>query len=494
MMKKTKTIVLEKLTQKSKLGVSFKATDNSTIKVASIVLDSISYKAGLREGDVVKSINGKTFSDDSTEAAAFLRSLKGQIEVEVEVKVHDNEYYEDVMDLFARHDDRHGERSWTGSDLPKFCVQTSVEIRKDPKYVKALLLENLLDCFLYHPDIEATEYKDPSKTTGVGAVRKCTFYKNSSNPEYIYEEIVHVDDERIITCTQKDNRPSMFSYLGTVVKVEDIDELNTRLEYSILYALKAAPLTNILATSVIKENMQKQVYRYGQAVKYHCETGNIATNTIDYPKPYEFAEITNVYDMHLDSPQNKLRDHFEGQTRFGTTASIEIMKPGDEVKKILFDLSTCDRWHPFVEYTEFKGGNVCNKAGAVRKCGFYKELRKEGIPEYVWEEFVDVSDDKSIAFIQEENRPYILDYVGKVFKVEMMDENLTKVTITHTYRPKFLPLTNGMATGPMKEHMGHETYLLCWCLKHYCETGETAKYDMAPDQISFKEVISAYDV
>ena len=64
-----------------------------------------------------------------------------------------------------------------GSDLPKFCVQTSVEIRKDPKYVKALLLENLLDCFLYHPDVEATEYKDPSKTTGVGAVRKCTFYK-----------------------------------------------------------------------------------------------------------------------------------------------------------------------------------------------------------------------------------------------------------------------------------------------------------------------------
>ena len=91
---------------------------------------------------------------------------------------------------------------------------------------------------------------------------------------------------------------------------------------------------------------------------------------------------------------------------------MEIMKPIDEVKSILFDFSTCDKWHPFVEYTEFKGGHVHHNGGAVRKCGFYKELKEKGIPEYVWEELVDVSHDqaKSIAFIQEENRPGIMDY------------------------------------------------------------------------------------
>lgn len=387
-------------------------------------------------------------------------------------------------------------RSWPGSDLPKFCVKASVEIRKDPKFVKTLLFDNLLDCPLYHPEVESTEFKDPNKTEGVGAVRKCHFYKDAGAAEYVWQEIVHLDDEKIIMMIQPENRPGLASYIGSSFKVTEIDQDNTRLEYSIQYALKGAPFSRILATTVFKNQMQDICYRHTQAVKYYCETGNVATNTVVYPKPFDFVEFTNVYDLHQDTrSDDKLKDHMEGQTRFGTTVSMEIMKPMDKVKSILFDFSTCDKWHPFVEYTEFKGGHVHHNGGAVRKCGFYKELKEKGIPEYVWEELVDVSHDqaKSIAFIQEENRPGIMDYIGKVFKLEKIKWNVTKVSITHTFRPKFLPLTKPMATGPMKGHMAEETYLLCWCLKHYCETGETAKYDMAPDQISFKEIVSPYD-
>ena len=394
---------------------------------------------------------------------------------------------------------KNNERSWPGSDLPKFCVQTTVEIRKDPKFVKTLLfgLDSLLDCPLYHPEVESTEYKDPNKTEGVGAVRKCMFYKDAGDAEYAWQEIVHLDDEKIIMIIQPENRPPITSYIGSSWKVTAIDEDNARVEYSIQYALKAHPLTKILAKTVMKDKFSEICYRHAQAAKYYCETGNVATNTVEYPKPFDFIEFTNVYDLHQDShSDDKLKDHMEGQTRFGTTASLEIMKPMDEVKSVLFDLSCCYKWHPFVESTEFKGGHAHNDAGTVRKCGFYKELKEKGIPEYVWEELVDVSHDqcKTIAFIQEENRPGIMDYIGKVFKLEEINENVTKLIITHTFRPKFLPLTKPMAAGPMKEHLAHETWLLCWCFKYYCETGETAKYDMVPAQIGFKEIVSPYEV
>lgn len=139
-----------------------------------------------------------------------------------------------------------------------------------------------------------------------------------------------------------------------------------------------------------------------------------------------------------------------------------VLRP--QVKAVLWNLRSCPDWHPFVEYTEFKGNPKPDPtgAGAVRKCGFYKGAN--GI-DYVWEEFLDMSDDKIITFIQEENRPSILKYVGKVFKIEPKDENTTILHVNHTYLPNYMPLSLPLAKFMMPSKMAHETYALGWCIK-----------------------------
>ncbi len=154
-----------------------------------------------------------------------------------------------------------------------------------------------------------------------------------------------------------------------------------------------------------------------------------------------------------------------------------------KVKKILWDLTTCPLYHPMVEDTEFKqdpttdgGGVTTDGIGTVRKCKFAKALVDNGeTPDYVWEEFLDVTDNKMVAIIQEENRPSIVDFIGKVYHLEAINDDddddddgeseWTRVSMSHLYRPKFMPLTSILATKVMKQPMGDQIYALAWGIK-----------------------------
>jgi hypothetical protein len=134
-------------------------------------------------------------------------------------------------------------------------------------------------------------------------------------------------------------------------------------------------------------------------------------------------------------------------------------------------------------------------AGAVRKCKFYDELVNEGkTPEYVWEECLDNSGNRLILNVQEENRPSIIDDIGKVFYIEEIDPDHTMLTVHHYFRPKYMPLTRLMATTMMKEKIQKEAYMIAWGVKYHCETGKVARYDMVPELIEFKEVEDIYDI
>mmetsp|Transcript_8947 Transcript_8947/g.13760 ORF Transcript_8947/g.13760 Transcript_8947/m.13760 type:complete len:256 (-) Transcript_8947:154-921(-) len=207
-------------------------------------------------------------------------------------------------------------------------------------------------------------------------------------------------------------------------------------------------------------------------------------------KTFLFQTFRDVYELHGAEDDLKTKrgnDPLKGKIRFGTTIATEINKSVNEVKGCLFDPPACPEWHPFVEHTELKKDGT-NEAVTVRKCGFYPELKQKGIPEYVWEEISYISDTLHVAFIQAENRPFPVSYVGKVFHVKELNANKTLLTVTHTFRPKFMPFTTALAKGPMKRKMAEETYAICWCVKHRIETGEVAKYDMVP-KIELEEVI-----
>lgn len=158
------------------------------------------------------------------------------------------------------------------------------------------------------------------------------------------------------------------------------------------------------------------------------------------------------------------------------------------------------------------------RPGAARKCQFYDELVRDGHTrgtEYVCEEILDCSGNHLITWIQEENRPSILDCVGKVFYIEEIDPDHTMLTVHHYYRPKNMPLTRLMATNMMKKPVQKEAYMIAWgimvrkcsttavvvccnatctVMQYHCETGKVAKLEMVPDLIGFKEVEDIYDI
>jgi len=163
----------------------------------------------------------------------------------------------------------------------------------------------------------------------------------------------------------------------------------------------------------------------------------------------------------------------------------------------LWNLETCHNWHAYVASTEFKDPLTTDGPGAVRKCQFYDEIVRDGIShgaEYVWEEILDRSGNRMITWIQEENRPSILDCVGKVFYIEEIDPDHTMLTVHHYYRPRNMPLTRLMATNMMKKPVQKEAYMIAWGIKYHCETGKVAKLEMLPDLIGFKEVEDIYDI
>jgi len=232
-------------------------------------------------------------------------------------------------------------------------------------------------------------------------------------------------------------------------------------------------------------------------LQYHCETGQIASGSkVRFPPMYQFREFTSLYDLHYSNASiPTVKDPFEGKTRFSGIATIEIKKPLSKVREILWNLRTCPFWHSVVGSTEFKDPDKTDGPGAVRKCKFYDELVSEGkVPEYVWEECLDTSGNRIIFQIQDENRPSMLDCVGKIFYIEEIDPDHTMLTVHHYFRPKLMPLTRYMATHMMKKPMQEESYTMAWCIKYHCETGKEARYDMVPKLVEFKEVEDIYDV
>lgn len=81
----TKIVSLEKADASSRLGVSF-VSDSKSVSVAAVVPDSVSEKAGLKKGDIVKSILGQDVSGmSSQDTAKLLRSATGIVDIEIEV-------------------------------------------------------------------------------------------------------------------------------------------------------------------------------------------------------------------------------------------------------------------------------------------------------------------------------------------------------------------------------------------------------------------------
>eukprot|EP00553_Chaetoceros_curvisetus_P009561 CAMPEP_0204627032 /NCGR_PEP_ID=MMETSP0717-20131115/12897_1 /ASSEMBLY_ACC=CAM_ASM_000666 /TAXON_ID=230516 /ORGANISM="Chaetoceros curvisetus" /LENGTH=132 /DNA_ID=CAMNT_0051643147 /DNA_START=40 /DNA_END=438 /DNA_ORIENTATION=- len=131
------------------------------------------------------------------------------------------------------------------------------------------------------------------------------------------------------------------------------------------------------------------------------------------------------------------------------------------------------------------------------KCEFSKALVESGeIPKYIWEEFLYVTDDKMVVTIQDENRPAIIDCIGKVYHLEAIDgeSEWTRVSMSHLYRPNFMPLTSMLATSVMKQSMGDQIYALAWGIKHYRESSNPAVYTEVEGAISLWKFIHFYHV
>ncbi len=144
--------------------------------------------------------------------------------------------------------------------------------------MKNLVLKDLSLCPLYHPEVKSVDFQDPNKTAGVGAVRACRFYQDSNppNPEYVWEEVLQLDEEsKVVMYIHDENRPAPIAYIGPVIYIDAMDSKTTKVRFNICYAPKLMPLTRFMATTVLKDALGAQAYKYAQALKVSDNTKGV---------------------------------------------------------------------------------------------------------------------------------------------------------------------------------------------------------------------------
>ena len=251
----TISVQLTKNSKETKVGIVFGERKDGSVKVMKVEEDGIASKS-LQAGDTILAINEKPVKG-SKHAMATLATAIGIVEIVVAVKGNSN----DIVYGKRTKDPKLGKT--------RFCVTATVDIRKDPMYVQNLILRDLSLYPCYHPEVRAVDFKDPNKTSGIGAVRTCHFYQDSTprNPEFIWEQVIELTNDRIVMCVQEKSRPPHLDYIGPIIDIVVVDDKTTRVIYSICFAPKFMPFTRIIATTMMKDAIAAQVYRYAQALK-----------------------------------------------------------------------------------------------------------------------------------------------------------------------------------------------------------------------------------
>jgi hypothetical protein len=112
-----------------------------------------------------------------------------------------------------------------------------------------------------------TCYQDISLADQIGAARKCIFEGEDHDPPYVWEQLADRDDNSIILFIQEENRPAPLKYVGPTIKVREVDDKHTEVEFTMVYVPKGLPFTGFFARGAMREAMADSAFLAAQGIK-----------------------------------------------------------------------------------------------------------------------------------------------------------------------------------------------------------------------------------
>mmetsp|Transcript_17285 Transcript_17285/g.21127 ORF Transcript_17285/g.21127 Transcript_17285/m.21127 type:complete len:137 (+) Transcript_17285:594-1004(+) len=130
-------------------------------------------------------------------------------------------------------------------------------------------------------------------------------------------------------------------YNGGTMKIREVDDKHTEVEFTMAFVPKGLPFTGFLARGAMREGFGERVYLIVQGIKYHCETGQIASasKVVRFSPMYQFREFTSLYDLHYSNASiPAVADPLEGKTRFSGIATIKNQETSLQGSRDLVEL------------------------------------------------------------------------------------------------------------------------------------------------------------
>eukprot|EP00980_Cylindrotheca_fusiformis_P012272 scaffold2999_cov113-Cylindrotheca_fusiformis.AAC.7 len=135
---------------------------------------------------------------------------------------------------------------------------------------------DLIDCEKWNPEVESVE----EASNGDLNSRKCNFYSGGFVDEQVVEETDSMIQFQVTT-----NRPSKFKALGTEFRIQQLDDYTTQVTSIVLYRPKFTPFAMCASTGKMTEDMGASAWRNAQGIKHYCQTGEVATDEMEFSSP-----------------------------------------------------------------------------------------------------------------------------------------------------------------------------------------------------------------
>ncbi len=147
------------------------------------------------------------------------------------------------------------------------CVETKINAKASVNRVWEVM-SNYGDVHLYHPKVKSSPVLSKN-VKGVGAIRRCEFYDNSS----VVEKVTNWNEGRSISVVLSEMSSMPLKKANATIQVEAVDLTTSLLSIDMTFDVKYGPLGWMMGKLMIRPMMKKMFTNVLKGLEYHAVTG-----------------------------------------------------------------------------------------------------------------------------------------------------------------------------------------------------------------------------